>query len=162
MAPSKPRNHDDTKTDSHKEKGTNKKRQAKETPILPPIHSRAVSPEHSHASVDWLKFDREALHNYRREHNLETPPAYLHSSYHFWLCLPGSIGMMSPTMVAARRRNNRLQRQTRENLAASVQKHFDEAMINEADAMVHFISTLRQQGPRPQRLILTPTEPLIK
>ncbi|KAL1899968.1 hypothetical protein Cpir12675_001192 [Ceratocystis pirilliformis] len=161
MAPSKPRNHDDSKADGPREKGNSKKRQAKETPVLPPIQSRAASPEHPNASIDWLKFDREALHNYRREHTLDTPPTYLHSSYHFWLSLPGSIGTMSPTMVAARRRNHRLQRQTREKLAATVQRHFDETTINEADAMVHFISTLRQQGTRPQRLILTPTEPLI-
>lgn len=53
MAPSKPRNHDDSKGDGHKEKGTSKKRQQKETPILPPIPSRAPTPEKAHSTVSF-------------------------------------------------------------------------------------------------------------
>lgn len=79
----------------------------------------------------------------------------------FWMALPGSIGLMSPTMVAARKRNKRIQRQTREQLAAAVQTHLDQLPLNETDVMVEFISTLRQQGTRPEQATSASDESLI-
>ncbi|KKA28910.1 hypothetical protein TD95_002491 [Thielaviopsis punctulata] len=161
MAPSKPRNHDDSKGDGHKEKGTSKKRQQKDTPVLAPLPSRAATPEKSLPTIDCTKFDREVLHNYRRHYDLDTPPAYLYSSYTFWMALPGSIGLMSPTMVASRKRNKRIQRQTREQLAAAVQTHLDQMTLNETDVMIEFISTLRQQGTRHEQATSASDESLI-
>lgn len=85
--------------------------------------------------LDWRSFDRDALHSYRREHHLAAPGSFV-STYHQWvLSRPGGIGMHSPTMV--RRRQAR--RQTKEQLATTVRKHFNGLGIQENDVIVDLI-----------------------
>lgn len=85
--------------------------------------------------LDWRSFDRSALHAYRRELHLATPNSFV-STYHHWvLSSPNGIGKHSPTMV----RRKQARRQTKEQLATTVRKHFNGVGIQENDVIVDFI-----------------------
>ncbi|PNY28768.1 Uncharacterized protein TCAP_01310 [Tolypocladium capitatum] len=86
-------------------------------------------------ALNWPSFDRDTLHAYRREHQLNTPTSFS-STYHQWvLSQPGSIGIYSPTMVCKRQ----ARRQNKEHLAMAVRKHFNGMGIQENDVIVDFL-----------------------
>lgn len=82
------------------------------------------------------------LHAYRRGHRLDTPTCFSSSYRHMILSQPGSIGMYSPTML--RRRDDR--RQSKEQLALKVRKHFNGVGVQENDVIVDFIHKVRSHS----------------
>jgi len=98
----------------------------------------------SSLQVQFQTFDRKALQAYRREYNLDTPLAFGTSYNHFLLLRPGSIGLYSPTM--ARKRKQR--RQTKEQLAIAVRKHFNSIGVQENDVIVDLIHSVHNKGPK--------------
>ncbi|KAL2208941.1 hypothetical protein CC79DRAFT_1320495 [Sarocladium strictum] len=106
-------------------------REAANAPTSAPTSSEQTAP-----GLDWRSFDRSALHAYRRELHLSTPNSFV-STYHHWvLSSPSGIGMHSPTMV----RRKQARRQTKEQLATTVRKHFNGVGIQENDVIVEFIN----------------------
>ncbi|RFU74444.1 hypothetical protein TARUN_7808 [Trichoderma arundinaceum] len=90
-------------------------------------------------SLPWASFERRSLHAYLREHELTTPSSYT-SSFHNWvLSRPGSLGLYSPTMV----RKQQIKRQSKDQLALAVRKHFNGLGIQESDVIVDFIYKVR-------------------
>ncbi|KAF0644898.1 hypothetical protein NXS19_013389 [Fusarium pseudograminearum] len=160
MPPAKSsRNHDDSKSDApnSKEKGgnghssTKMRRNASQqnhshlrevqnaAAVLPPPPAEPVPP-----SLPWALFERNVLHAYRREHRLNTPTSFS-SPYCQWiLSQPNSVGLHSPTMV--RRRQAR--RQSKDQLALSVRKHFNGMGVQENDVIVDFIYKIRHDPNR--------------
>ena len=94
--------------------------------------------------LHWASFDRDVLHAYRHEHRLNTPSSFS-SPYCQWiLSQPNSIGLHSPTMV--RRRQAR--RQSKDQLALAVRKHFNGMGVQENDVIVDFIYKIRHDPNR--------------
>ncbi|KAF4957768.1 hypothetical protein FGADI_2900 [Fusarium gaditjirri] len=94
--------------------------------------------------LHWASFDRDVLHAYRREHRLNTPSSFS-SPYCQWiLSQPNGIGIHSPTMV--RRRQAR--RQSKDQLALAVRKHFNGMGVQENDVIVDFIYKIRHDPSR--------------
>jgi histone deacetylase complex subunit SAP30 len=92
-------------------------------------------------------FDRDFLHDYRREFRLDTPTAFANTYHHWVLSRPG-VGLHSPTM--ARKQDYR--RQSQEELTKVVRRHFSDQGIQESDAMVNFLHKVRYPGiTRPRR-----------
>ncbi|TQS32443.1 hypothetical protein Golomagni_07239 [Golovinomyces magnicellulatus] len=91
------------------------------------------------AQLPWASFDREVLHAYRREHNLETPKSFTSTYHKLLMSQPAGIGMYSPTMV----RKKALRRQPKDRLALAVRKHFNGVGIQENDVIVDFICKVR-------------------
>ncbi|KAF5554882.1 uncharacterized protein FSUBG_5150 [Fusarium subglutinans] len=160
MPPAKSsRNHDDkADTPNSKEKGgnghtsTKMRRNASQqnhshlrevqnaTAAAPPQPPAEPSPP----SLHWASFDRDVLHAYRREHRLNTPSSFS-SPYCQWiLSQPNGIGIHSPTMV--RRRQAR--RQSKDQLALAVRKHFNGMGVQENDVIVDFIYKIRHEPSR--------------
>ncbi|KAK0391155.1 hypothetical protein NLU13_0656 [Sarocladium strictum] len=105
-------------------------REAANAPTSAPPVVEPIAP-----GLDWRSFDRSALHAYRRELHLATPNSFV-STYHHWvLSSPNGIGKHSPTMV----RRKQARRQTKEQLATTVRKHFNGVGIQENDVIVDFI-----------------------
>ncbi|KAI0020954.1 hypothetical protein F4780DRAFT_739574 [Xylariomycetidae sp. FL0641] len=148
-------NHDDTKSEtaSAKERnghGSNNhkmRRVGSSTGSQAPVNGTtsaaapAVSQPTQAPGLQWSAFDRDVLHDYRREHRLDTPTAFAHSYHHWVLSQPG-IGLRSPTM--ARRFPHR--RQTKEDLAKVVKKHFNGVGMQENDVIVSFLHKVRNPG----------------
>ncbi|KAL2112900.1 hypothetical protein VUR80DRAFT_6179 [Thermomyces stellatus] len=104
-------------------------------------------------SIQWHTVDRKFLHAYRRENNLDTPSSFAESYHHYVFSRPGGIGLQSPTMA----RRNRQQRQTKEQLALAVRKHFNSVGVQENDVIVDLIHAVHNQGvKRKPRLIEKP------
>lgn len=82
------------------------------------------------------------LHAYRQEHHLNTPTSYGSSYRHMILSQPGSIGLYSPTMM--RKKADR--RQSKEQLALAVRKHFNGVGVQENDVIVDFIHRVRSHS----------------
>jgi histone deacetylase complex subunit SAP30 len=89
----------------------------------------------------WSSFDRDVLHDYRREFRLDTPTAFANSYHHMVLSRPG-IGLQSPTMA----RRSQYRRQTKEELAQVVRKHFNGQGIQENEIVVGFLHRVRNPG----------------
>ncbi|KAM0448959.1 hypothetical protein ACHAO4_008188 [Trichoderma viride] len=98
-------------------------------------------------SLPWASFERRSLHAYLREHELTTPSSYT-SSFHNWvLSRPGGLGLCSPTMV----RKQQIKRQSKDQLALAVRKHFNGLGVQENDVIVDFIYKVRNhQGVKDQ------------
>ncbi|UKZ60224.1 uncharacterized protein TrAtP1_001509 [Trichoderma atroviride] len=98
-------------------------------------------------SLPWASFERRSLHAYLREHELTTPSSYT-SSFHNWvLSRPGGLGLYSPTMV----RKQQIKRQSKDQLALAVRKHFNGLGVQENDVIVDFIYKVRNhQGVKEQ------------
>lgn len=94
------------------------------------------------SQIDWTSFDREMLHAYRREHSLTAPTCYSSPYRQMILSQPGSIGMYSPSMM--RKRADR--RQSKEQLALAVRKHFNSVGVQENDVIVDFIHKVRSHS----------------
>jgi histone deacetylase complex subunit SAP30 len=92
--------------------------------------------------LQWASFDRGVLHAYRRVYRLNTPSAFANEYHQRILSQPGSIGLQSPTM--ARRRDQR--RQSKDQLANTVRKHFNGLGTQENDVIVDFLHKIRSQG----------------
>ncbi|CAJ2502113.1 Uu.00g049660.m01.CDS01 [Anthostomella pinea] len=91
--------------------------------------------------LQWSTFDRDVLHDYRREHRLDTPTAFA-NSYHQWVLSRPGIGLRSPTMA----RKQEYRRQSKDDLAKVVRKHFNGVGIQENDAIVGFLHKVRNPG----------------
>ncbi|KAH6659825.1 hypothetical protein BKA67DRAFT_29840 [Truncatella angustata] len=112
--------------------------------IAPP----PVAPPAAPPGLDWSSFDREVLHDYRREHNLDTPTAFTHDYHKTVLSRPGGIGLYSPSM--ARRREYR--RQGKNELTQVVRKHFNGLGVQENEVVVNFLHRVKTPGVyRPRR-----------
>ncbi|KZL87385.1 hypothetical protein CI238_03881 [Colletotrichum incanum] len=105
----------------------------------PPVAAKETA---QNPGIQWNTFDRDILHAYRREHHLNTPTSFSCSYRQLVLSRPGGIGLHSPTM--ARKRENR--RQSKEQLAMSVRKHFNGVGIQENDVIVDFIHKVRSHA----------------
>ncbi|CAI6090035.1 unnamed protein product [Clonostachys chloroleuca] len=159
MAPAKSsRNHDDSKseTPNAKEKngsnhsstkmrrvtsqqgGSSHQKTVNATaPVIPELPpTEPIAP-----SLQWSGFDRDALHAYRREHQLNTPSSFTSTFHQTIFVRPGSIGIYSPTM--ARRKKIR---QNREQLAMAVRKHFNGLGIQENDVIVDLVYKVRSEN----------------
>ncbi|TDZ26402.1 hypothetical protein Cob_v000871 [Colletotrichum orbiculare MAFF 240422] len=106
--------------------------------------------------LQWNTFDRETLHAYRREHHLSTPTSFSCSYRQLVLSRPGGIGLHSPTMA----RKKEYRRQSKEQLAMVVRKHFNGVGVQENDVIVDFIHKVRShsitKADRTRRQNLTP------
>lgn len=90
--------------------------------------------------LQWSTFDASILHGYRYDYRLNTPAAF-NKSYNQLVLSHSTIGRMSPTM--ARRKEQR--RQSKEQLANSVRKHFNSMGIIENEVVVDFLYKVRWQ-----------------
>ena len=103
--------------------------------------------------VQWPALDRKFLHAYRREYDLDTPSSFAESYHHFVFKRPGGIGLQSPTMA----RRKRQQRQTKEQLALAVRKHFNGVGVQENDVIVDLIHAVHNRGEKKKpRLVERP------
>ncbi|KHN94189.1 uncharacterized protein MAM_07926 [Metarhizium album ARSEF 1941] len=154
MPPPKSRNAtDDHKTDTaggSKEKGSGpasaKMRRAASQPSASQLREAANAPLQNAAepqapTINWSSFERDALHTYRREHQLNTPASFASRYHQLLLSRPGSIGHYSPTMI----RKHQTRRQSKESLAKVVRKHFNGLGIQENDVVVDFIYKIRNE-----------------
>ncbi|KAI0537599.1 hypothetical protein GGR58DRAFT_513689 [Xylaria digitata] len=91
--------------------------------------------------LQWSTFDRDVLHEYRREHRLDTPAAFS-SSYRYWVLSQSYVGLQSPTMA----RRAQFRRQSKDDLAKAVRKHFNGVGIQENDIIVDFLHKVRNPG----------------
>jgi len=91
--------------------------------------------------LQWSTFDASILHGYRYDYRLNTPAAF-NKPYDQLVLSRSAIGRMSPTM--ARRKEQR--RQSKEQLANSVRKHFNSMGIIENEVVVDFLYKVRWQG----------------
>ncbi|KAL2016650.1 hypothetical protein VTK56DRAFT_3230 [Thermocarpiscus australiensis] len=91
--------------------------------------------------IDWSECSRETLQDYRRAFRLKTPSSFF-NDYHLWaLTQPGSIGLYSPTIA----RRKEFRKQTQDQLAKVVQKHYDSMVVQENDVLVDFLNKVRSQ-----------------
>jgi len=91
--------------------------------------------------LQWSTFDPTVLHGYRYDYHLNTPAAFK-KPYNQLALSRSPIGHMSPTM--ARRKEQR--RQSKEQLANTVRKHFNSMGIAENEVVVDFLYKVRWQG----------------
>lgn len=97
--------------------------------------------------LQWSSFDRDVLHDYRREHRLDTPAAFS-DSYQQWVLEQSDIGLRSPTMA----RKAVYRRQGKDSLAKAARKHFNGQGVQENDVIVAFLHRVRNPGVmRPKR-----------
>ncbi|KAF2864531.1 hypothetical protein K470DRAFT_5521 [Piedraia hortae CBS 480.64] len=88
----------------------------------------------------WPSASLSLLNKYRIAHQLRTPAGFS-SLYHQALLTNPGIGRQSPTM--AKKRNKR--RIARDQLAATVRKHFNSAAINENDVIANMMYRTRHK-----------------
>jgi hypothetical protein len=91
--------------------------------------------------MQWSTIDSSILHSYRHAYRLNTPSGFKSSYNHIILSRPG-IGKLSPTMARAKDQR----RQSKDQLANSVRKHFNGLGIQENEAVVDFLYKVRNQG----------------
>ncbi|KAI1736732.1 hypothetical protein F4680DRAFT_430800 [Xylaria scruposa] len=91
--------------------------------------------------LQWSTFDRDVLHEYRREHRLDTPTAFS-SSYRYWVLSQSHVGLRSPTMA----RRAQFRRQSKDDLVKVVRRHFNDVGIQENDVIVDFLHKVRNPG----------------
>ncbi|RWA14928.1 hypothetical protein EKO27_g205 [Xylaria grammica] len=91
--------------------------------------------------LQWSTFDRDILHDYRREYRLDTPTAFS-SSYRYWVLSQSYVGLQSPTMA----RRAQFRRQSKDDLTKAVRRHFNGVGIQENDVIVDFLHKVRNPG----------------
>lgn len=91
--------------------------------------------------IQWSTLDPSILHGYRYDYRLNTPSGFNKSTNHMVLS-QSPIGRMSPTMA----RHKQQRRQSKEQLANAVRKHFNSMGISENDTVVDFLYKVRWQG----------------
>ncbi|ATY60216.1 hypothetical protein A9K55_005922 [Cordyceps militaris] len=89
--------------------------------------------------IPWASLERDALHAYRREHELPSATSFISTFHEYILSERAGIGLYSPTMV----RKRKARRQNKEHLALAVRKHFNGVGIQENDVIVDFICKIR-------------------
>lgn len=92
--------------------------------------------------LQWPAFERDVLHSYRRAYRLNTSTAFTNDVRRWVLSKPGSIGLHSPTMA----RRKEFRRQSKDQLANNVRKHFNGLGIQENDIIVDFLHKVRSQA----------------
>jgi histone deacetylase complex subunit SAP30 len=92
--------------------------------------------------IQWSAFERQALHSYRREYELETPQSFASTFHQTVMSQSGGIGMYSPTMV----RRQKKKRQAKEQLALAVRKHFNGLGVQENDVIVDLLYKIQCQN----------------
>ncbi|KAK0102916.1 hypothetical protein ONS95_000891 [Cadophora gregata] len=90
--------------------------------------------------LQWSTFDAAVLHGYRFDYHLNTPAAF-NNPYNQLVLSRSPIGHMSPSM--SRRKEQR--RQSKEQLANTVRKHFNSMGIAENEVVVDFLYKVRWQ-----------------
>jgi histone deacetylase complex subunit SAP30 len=103
-------------------------------------HTELISP---YWQVQWSSIDRDVLHKYRREYRLETPKAFCNSHHHYVFHQVVGVGRYSPTM---RRRKTEQRKQTKEQLALAVRKHFNSMGVVENDTIAELLFSVRHKG----------------
>ncbi|KAI1811548.1 hypothetical protein GGS20DRAFT_96424 [Poronia punctata] len=101
-----------------------------------PVAQPTITP-----GLQWSTFDRDVLHEYRREHRLNTPTAFS-SSYRHWVLSHSNFGMKSPTMA----RRAQFRRQTKDDLTKAVRTHFNGVGVQENDVIVDFLHRVKHPG----------------
>lgn len=91
--------------------------------------------------IQWSSFDPMVLHGYRYDYRLNTTSAFNHT-YNQLVLSQSPMGRMSPTM--AQRKEQR--RQSKEQLANAVRRHFKSMGIMENEVIVDFLYKIRYQG----------------
>jgi len=104
-------------------------------------------------SIQWNTFDPQFLHQYRHDHRLSTPAAF-NKPYNHIVLQQSRIGRLSPTMAGRKEQR----KQSKEQLANAVRKHFKSMGINENDVTVDFLYKVRYQD-KNFRLRFTPQKP---
>ncbi|KAJ3532545.1 hypothetical protein NM208_g8390 [Fusarium decemcellulare] len=112
--------------------------------VLRRLLTPAAEPSPPQSLLHWTSFERDILHAYRREHRLNTPSSFSNPYRQWILSQPSGIGLHSPTMV--RRRQAR--RQSKDQLALAVRKHFNGMGVQENDVIVDFIYKIRHDPNR--------------
>ncbi|TGJ80033.1 hypothetical protein E0Z10_g8721 [Xylaria hypoxylon] len=105
-------------------------------PVPQPITPGSLPPQ-----LQWSTFDRDVLHEYRREHRLDTPTAFS-SSYRYWVLSQSHVGLRSPTMA----RRSQFRRQSKDDLTKAVRRHFNGVGVQENDVIVDFLHKVRNPG----------------
>lgn len=82
------------------------------------------------------------LHSYRRTYRINTPTAFSNEYRQWVLSRPGSIGLHSPTMA----RRAEFRRQSKDQLANTVRKHFNGLGVQENDIIVDFLHKAKSRG----------------
>ncbi|KAJ8106333.1 hypothetical protein ONZ43_g7100 [Nemania bipapillata] len=101
-----------------------------------PVQQPVITP-----GLQWSTFDRDVLHEYRREHRLDTPTAFS-SSYRYWVLSQSYVGLRSPTMA----RRAQFRRQSKDDLTKVVRRHFNGVGIQENDVIVDFLHKVKNPG----------------
>jgi hypothetical protein len=91
--------------------------------------------------INWSTFDPEFLHQYRHDYRLNTAAAF-NKPYNQIVLQQSRIGRLSPTMAGRKEQR----KQSKEQLANTVRKHFKSMGINENDVTVDFLYKVRYQG----------------
>lgn len=91
--------------------------------------------------MQWSTIDTSILHAYRYAYRLNTSSAFS-SPYNQIILSRPDIARLSPTM--ARRRDQR--RQSKDQLANAVRKHFNGLGIQENEVIVDFLYKVKWQG----------------
>ncbi|PBP19618.1 BRO1-like domain-containing protein [Diplocarpon rosae] len=94
----------------------------------------AAAVAETNSGLQWTSFDASVLHAYRHDYRLNTPAAFS-KPYNELILARSPIGRMSPTM--ARKKEQR--RQSKEQLANAVRKHFNSMGIAENEVVVDFL-----------------------
>ncbi|OAR00581.1 hypothetical protein LLEC1_00349 [Akanthomyces lecanii] len=114
--------------------------QPREAPTSAPTSAPAPGlSEPAPPTIPWASFERDALHAYRREHDLPSSTSFASTYHQYVLSEKAGIGLYSPTMV----RKKHTRRQNKDHLALAVRKHFNGVGIQENDVIVDFISKIR-------------------
>ena len=92
--------------------------------------------------IQWSSFDADILNGYRHDYRLNTPAAF-NKNYNQIVLTRSPIGKMSPTMVGRRKEERK---QSKEQLANAVRKHFNSMGIVENEVVVDFLYKVRWQG----------------
>jgi hypothetical protein len=115
--------------------------------------SGAANSDANPAGIQWSNFDSSVLHGYRYDYRLNTAPAF-NKPYNQLVLSQSPIGRMSPTMA----RNKQQRRQSKEQLATAVRKHFNGMGITENEVVVDFLYKVRWQD-KNFRMRFTPQRP---
>src|SRR5271168_3724458 len=91
--------------------------------------------------IQWSTIDPSILHGYRYDYRLNIPAAF-NKPYNQLVLSHSAMGRVSPTM--ARRKEQR--RQSKDQLANAVRKHFNSMGIIENEVVVDFLYKVRWQG----------------
>ncbi|KAL8723315.1 MAG: hypothetical protein Q9225_000367 [Loekoesia sp. 1 TL-2023] len=113
---------------------------SKESAVLLAEADASSSAQEGQNGIDWSTMDASTLNAYRQMRRLQVPPAFGSAFNQRVLCRVG-VSRRSPTMAkhADRRKISK------EQLALAVKKDFNDAMVNEPEAITTFLYSIRNQ-----------------